>query len=75
MYLIQYKVYINLNLIQYKVHINMYLIQYKVYRYINMYLIQYKVYQHLLHNAHDIKCKYGFLECKYTEILHGSTTD
>ena len=32
-------------------------------------------YTMLLHNAQDIKYKYGFLECKYTAILHGSTTD
>ena len=30
---------------------------------------------YLLHDAQDIECKYGFLECKYTAILHGSTTD
>ena len=29
----------------------------------------------LLHDAWDIECKYSFWECKYTAILHGSTTD
>ena len=36
----------------------------------------YEVYYiYLLHNAQDIECKYSFWECKYTAILHGSTTD
>ena len=29
----------------------------------------------LLHDVRDIECKYGFLECKYRTMLHGSTTD
>ena len=33
------------------------------------------IYIYLLHDAQDIECKYGVLECKYTAILHGSTTD
>ena len=33
------------------------------------------IYTVLLHNVHDIECKYGFRECKYRTILHGSTTD
>ena len=33
------------------------------------------IYVYLLHNAQDIECKYGFWECKYTAILHGSVTD
>ena len=32
-----------------------------------------KMYLDLLHNVWDIECKYGFLECKYRAILHGST--
>ena len=32
-------------------------------------------YCNLLHDVRDIECKYGFLECKYRAILHGSTTD
>ena len=28
-----------------------------------------------LHDVRDIECRYGFLECKYRAMLHGSTTD
>ena len=33
------------------------------------------IYICLLHDVRDIKCKYGFLECEYRAILHGSATD
>ena len=32
-------------------------------------------YVYLLHKAQDIECKCSFWECKFTVILHGSTTD
>ena len=39
----------------------------------NKYMIH--KYMYLLHDSRDIEYKYGFLECEYTAILHGSTTD
>ena len=32
-------------------------------------------YMILLHDVWDIECNYGFLECQYRAILHGSTTE
>ena len=40
-----------------------------------MYRSTLTMYMSLLDDVQDIERKYGFLECKYRAILHGSTTD
>ena len=57
-------------------YVSMYIIQYVyVCVYYSMYVcVYYSMYLCLLHHAQDVECKYGFWECKYTEIKRHKTT-